>query len=109
MSSKIIQRRDVQRDYGFWGVDAIIEHPKHGRVLIRDGFGGRGNADRMVRWECGIVIKLQPDDTFESLESQMHSLGTTVRAAAERGYDPLRPVLPWDGDAVRRLAKGAGL
>jgi hypothetical protein len=109
MGSKIIQRRDVQRDYGFWGVDAIIEHPTHGRVLIRDGFGGRGNAGWMVRWECGIGVKLRPGDTLESLESEMHNDWTTVRAAAEHGYDPLRPVMPWDGTAVRRVAKAAGL
>ncbi len=39
--SQIIERANVVRDYGFRGVEAIIETPQHGRVYIADGYGGQ--------------------------------------------------------------------
>lgn len=107
---RLIESEDVARDYGFAGVDAVIEHPEHGRLLVMDGYGGerelRGGA---VRWEHGAVIKLHPTDTLGSLRKGAWSEATSLWAAMRNGYDDSRPVLQWPGSAIAGLAKAAGL
>lgn len=105
----IIEQRSVERDYGFRGVEAIVEHEKHGRLLVCDGFGGkdslRGGA---VRFEHGMVCKLLDDDTFEQLDADWNDY-TTVNSAVQSGYDGSRPVLDWSGHVIAGLAKSCGL
>lgn len=105
----VIEKRNIKRDYGFDGVEAIVDHPKHGRLLVCDGFGGmdslRGGA---VRFEHGIVCKLHDDDTFAALDAAWNDV-TTIMAAVTTGYDDSRPVLEWDGMMVAKLAEGCGL
>lgn len=102
----IVERRQVEREYGFTGVEAIIDHDRHGRLLICDGFGGidslRGGA---VRFEHGLVIKLHADDTLESL----HDNASAIMDRALSGYDDSRPVLEWDGQKIAWLAQSLGL
>ena len=105
----IIEQRDVERDYGFRGVEAIVEHDKHGRLLVCDGFGGkdsmRGGA---VRFEHGMVCRLHDDDNFSLLDENWNDY-TTVKSAIQAGYDGSRPVLDWSGYAIAGLAKSCGL
>lgn len=105
----IIDQRDVERDYGFHGIEAIVEHEKHGRLLVCDGFGGkdslRGGA---VRFGHGIVCKLHDDDTFEGLDASWNDY-TTVNSAVQAGYDDSRPVLDWGGHVIASFAKSCGL
>lgn len=101
----VVESRSVERDYGFAGVEAIIEHPSHGRLLIRDGFGGMGQPrGGAVRWVHGMVCKLQPGDTLDGLRED-----TRVLSAVLAGYDDTRPVLDWDGHVIAAVAKSAGL
>jgi hypothetical protein len=105
----VAEKRDVERDYGFSGVEAIIDHPEHGRLLICDGFGGmddlKGGA---VRFEHGLVVKLHDEDTFDALDADWNE-ATSVMTAVTHGYDDTRPVLEWTGYMVDELAKACGL
>ena len=107
---KIIEKRDVVRDYDFAGIEAIIDHPKHGRLLIQDGFGGidsmQGGA---VRWSHGLVHKLLDTDTFETLGEVVNDHGSTVQDCMTHGTDTTRPQLLWDGFCIAGLAKSLGL
>lgn len=108
--TRIVEQRDVERDYGFRGVEAIIDHPAHGRVLIVDGFGGMDTlAGGCVRWRHGLAVKLQPGDTFDRLDESMHNEWTTELRAALTGYSETRPFMDWDGRAVAQVAKSIGL
>lgn len=105
MKPKIIEKRNVERDYGFIGTEVIIDHPKHGRLMIMDAFGWREqNSGGKVRWRHGMAIQLKDGDTFASLaaeNSDPHYL--------RKGYDAERPVLDWDGFIVSQIASGLGL
>ncbi|MFA5633414.1 MAG: hypothetical protein WC997_18140 [Porticoccaceae bacterium] len=106
----IVARRDIERDYGFRGTEAIIDHPKHGRLLLCDGFGGKDTlAGGTVRWTHGMAVKLEDDDTFDALDSTEWSVGTTLMQAVKGGYDDARPILDWDGLTIARVAAAAGL
>ncbi len=109
MKSVVIETRAVEREYGYPGVEAIVDHPQHGRLLVIDGFGGkdslRGGA---VRFEHGRVCKLLPEDTFEALDAEWNEY-TSVMDAVTSGHDSDRPLLDWDGMAVAGLAKSCGL
>lgn len=108
--TKLIEKREVTRDYGFDGIDAIVDHPTHGRLLIMDGFGGtdtlKGGA---VRWEHGMAIKLQDGDTIDGLINGEWNDYTTLMGAVIAGHDDSRPILEWDGDMVESVAKSVGL
>lgn len=91
--AKLIESRQVERDYGTNGTDAIVESESGQRYLIQDAFGGIGTlAGGAVRWQHGIVIQLQPGDTFESLESGEWNESTSLWDAVTGGYDDSRPV-----------------
>lgn len=109
MTTKIIGTRGVSRDYGFSGIEAIVETEK-GRLLIQDGFGGidsiRGGA---VRWEHGLVHQLKADDTFTSLDDVVNDAGSTLQDCMTYGTDDARPQLLWDGYALANFAKSVGL
>ena len=102
----IIEQRTAERDYQFAGVDAIISHPMHGRLLICDGFGGMGELrGGAVRWEHGIAIKLHNDDTLDDLYADNYR----ILARAISGGDDSRPIMPWTGTTISALARNAGL
>lgn len=99
---KLIQKRAVKRDYGFIGNEVIVDHPKHGRLLITDGYGEDGLNGGSVRWKHGYAIKLLPNDTFESLEEPWNDT-ETILSAAIRCYDPKRQILPWNGKIIEKM------
>lgn len=109
MTTKLIESESVERDYGFAGTIAIVEHSTHGRLLIQDGYGEMDLRGGMVRWEHGMVIKLQPADTIESLRADMGKVPVSDWERMVHGYDDARPVLGWDGRMVAAIAKSAGL
>ena len=106
MEITLIEQRKVECEYQFTGTDAIIDHPKYGRLFICDGFGGmdelRGGA---IRWEHGMAIKLLPGDTLDVL----HANNASILFYARIGDDNSRPVLPWTGMMVAAVARTAGL
>ena len=106
---EIIEARSVERDYGFAGTQAIIQHSKCGRLLIEDGFGGVDSlAGGAVRWRHGLLIAIHPGDTFASLDQPWNEFFSNLQSA-EHANDPQRPILSWDGSAIERLAESAGL
>jgi len=105
----VFEKRDVTRDYGLAGVEAIIEHPTAGRLLIADGFGGTDSlAGGAVRWRHGLACRLWPDDTFDVLD-QPWNAGTSLADAVTAGHDNDRPVLDWSGRTIASVAAIAGL
>lgn len=108
-TATIIDHRDVVREYGLAGTEAVIDHPVHGRIYIADGFGGVGTIEGgTVRWAHGIVCQLHPEDTLAILDGQYNETVTTL-AAMTGGYDESRPVLEWDGSMIEGVARSAGL
>ncbi len=90
----LIDRRTIERDYGFTGRQLIVDHPEHGRLLVQDGFGGDGIEGRCVRWRHGGIISLLPDDTFVTLDHVCEITYSTTLAIAEQGYNLKRPYVP---------------
>lgn len=98
---KVLEVQSVERDYGMGGINAIIEHPKHGRLWLADGFGGLHSIHGgSVRWKYGCAIQLKPEDTMESLRWNLDF---------RHDRDPERPMLWWSSNAVVAVAKAAGL
>jgi hypothetical protein len=108
MKIKKLEARSVTRDYGFAGVEAIVE-TEHGLLLVCDGFGGMDTpAGGCVRWRHGMVVALQAGDTFASLAAPWNGTASVMDAAI-RGYDPSRPVLDLEGKEIQKLADAANL
>lgn len=105
----VIEKRDVEREYGFRGVDAIVQHRRLGRLLVCDGYGGQDTMQGgAVRWKHGVMVKLRDGDTFADLDADWNPTMTTI-TAVKAGYDESRPVMDMPGVMVERLAKAAGL
>jgi hypothetical protein len=101
----LIERDCTEADYGMMADMAIVEHPKHGRLFIREGYGGEDSlAGGSVRWRHGIACRIQPGDTLESLRSDPQGYLDLVQ-----GHDPARPVLTLDGRELERIAEATGL
>jgi len=109
---RVIESRSVERDYGFDGVEAIVEHEGYrmpGRLYIADGYGGEEDINGgCVRWEHGIVCRLRPDDTLDTLDGDYNG-HVTIMEAMTHGYDDDRPVMDWPGRAIAAIAQVAGL
>ena len=109
MSIKVIAQDTVKAQYDMWCKWAIIDHPKHGRLYITQGFGGMDSLQGgMYRWSNGIAVQLMPDDTITSL-SAMHNETINILEAACRGYRDERQLVDWTGDMVAQVAKSCGL
>jgi hypothetical protein len=101
----LIETTRVESDYGMLCRLAIVEHPKHGRLFIREGYGGEDSlAGGAIRWKHGLAIKLLPGDTLESLRATPDGYLDLVQ-----GFDPDRPVLAWDGHSLEAVARAVGL
>jgi hypothetical protein len=105
----IVEQEQHDGPYGFEVTTAIIEHPKDGRLLLRQGYGGVDTpVGGAVRWQHGIAVQLLPNDTLAILHADA-IVGTTVMQMACTANDPQRPVLTWPGYIVRSVARSAGL
>ncbi len=105
----IVEHVEITRDYGLMGHEAIIDHPKYGRLLIQDSFGGMDSLQGgRVSFKFGLLIQLHADDTFQTITGVWNDymdLGEAVR----QGYDNSRPVMAWTGYMIEKLAESAGL
>ena len=67
--AKLVEKRTYKGVYDFDQTEAIVDHPKLGRILIRQGYGG---VDQIIggaiRWIHGDAYKLHPGDTLEKLD-----------------------------------------
>lgn len=108
MATTIIEQETREGQYGMDHTAMVVDHPEHGRLLLVDGFGGVGAPKGgAYRWEHGIVCRLQPGDTLESLRATPWSDIATLYEAVVQGRDATRPILEWSGDAIRGLALSA--
>lgn len=108
MKTTIIEKRTVSGQYDLNCDQMIIDHPKHGRLLLAEGFGGMDSpAGGMYRWCHGIVVKLQVDDSFASLEAGEWNDYCNLYQAVIQGYDKSRPVLQWDGNMINSVVTSA--
>lgn len=102
---RIIESEVVEREYGFRGTQAIVEHDILGKIVIEDGFGGMDSpAGGAVRWRHGVARKCAAEDTLASLR-EVH---LDERAGPWRRLDELS-VLPWNGADIERIAANLGL
>jgi hypothetical protein len=110
MKIRIVEKENVKMDYGMTGINAVIDHPEHGRLFISDGFGGVGTMQGgCVRWTHGMAIKLKSDDTLEKIKSLPWNDFIGNFEAMLEGYDNERPVMEWSGHIIESVAKSAGL
>lgn len=97
----LVEHDAYEGQYGMTGERMIIDHPRHGRLLLLQGFGGMeemlGGA---YRWLYGIAIPLLPDDTLASLSADDEQWQRMTH-----GYDDDRPVLTWEGIMIEQLAR----
>jgi hypothetical protein len=107
---KLIESQTVTREYGFTGINAIIEHPDYGRILIMDGYGGEGTmAGGCVRWFHGAAYHLLKNDSLKSLQSTMINEDVSTFEALIHGYDSKRDPICVHGRIIASMAKDAGL
>lgn len=108
--STLVEFEHVKRDYDMNGTNAIIDSPEHGRLLLADGFGGIDQpSGGAVRWRHGMAVKLQPRDTLASLKGENINEITTQWEQVIHGYDKTRPILPWPGFVIEKMAESLGL
>lgn len=108
--STVVEVDHVEAEYGMLETVAIIEHAKHGRLLIREGFGGIDTLEGgAIRWKHGLVAKLQPDDTLKSLRKAGWNTEMSLYTAVSADYDSTRPVQLWSGFVIEKIAEAAGL
>ena len=105
----LIEQRGVERDYGFAGIEAIIDEPTHGRLYIADGYGGESTLDGgAVRWRHGVAVALHPDDTMAALDAESDAATrASIRAQMLAGYDDSRPIIP--NANIEALARAVGI
>ena len=106
MKKRIVEQRITTGAYNFNREEIIIESA-HGRLLISEGFGGGDLEGQQYRWRHGTVIKLMPEDTFDSLEAGNWNECTGLYQAVTQGHDDTRPMLEWSGYAIENFVKNA--
>lgn len=88
---------------------AIIDHKKHGKLLIIQGYGGEDTLDGgAVRWRHGLCARLRLTDTSETLQEAWNDTASVLDAVLA-GADDSRPLLEWHGVMIESLAESAGL
>lgn len=85
----------------------VIDHPTHGRLLLKEGYGGDSIHGETYRWEHGDVFALRPDDTLESLRASEWNETLDGLGAVEYHADETRPSLGWEGYMIERMAQRA--
>jgi hypothetical protein len=107
---QVIEQRTRLGAYDKPATEAIIHHPKHGRLYVSEAFGGLDTlAGGNVRWRHGDVCRVLEGDTLESLHHADDSGAPPIHYDMIGGADKRRPVLCWSGRCVESIAKSAGL
>lgn len=86
MKLTLIAKRTVERNYGFVGTDAIVQHHEFGLLFVCDGFGGGCLEGGCVRWKHGGAYHLVDGDSFEKLSEEFNE-HCTIYEAMKAGYD----------------------
>lgn len=104
----LVESRIIEGKYGFDQQQAIVDHPKHGRILITEQWGGGDVEGEQYRFKHGLAAKLHDNDTFETIDAPWNDCVTTIDAVLH-GQDKSRPVFEWYGKALVSIAKSVGL
>lgn len=113
-SFKIVEHQEsgyfFEGVYGFAATEAIIESEKHGRLYVREGYGGENQmCGGAMRWRHGLICKVRPDDTLEIL----NAAGEDMSPAQYLGFNGYggrgREILDWDGYIINKIAHKLGL
>lgn len=108
METTLIEQGTNNGAYDMLCTEIIIDHPKHGRLLLVEGFGGVDSlAGGAYRWQHGIVAQLQPGDTLASLHGDGWNDYCNLYQAVVQGYDDSRPILDWTGAMIKSCAEKA--
>jgi len=105
----LVEQENGRGAYDLGMRTAIIDHPKHGRLLLAEGYGGESTPQGgAYRWSQGVVVSIQPTDTLGSLQADRHNEFSSVMDAVTNGRDKTRPLLLWPGHAIEALASSVG-
>ena len=106
----LIESRDFRGEYDLPRREAIVRHPDHGLLLIRDGYCGEGGIrGGAYRWDEGSVIRLRDGDSFSLLDNGAWNDDVVLYEPVVNGYDDSRPILEWEGYMIAKLAASVGL
>lgn len=107
MKAKIIDQKSSEGAYGITYLTLIIDHPRHGLLLARQGYGGDDVSGQTYRWRHGVVARLRTGDTIEQLETAEWNPCTSLISAVLHGEDTSRPVLDWSGCVIKSIVEAA--
>ena len=109
-AATIVERRSRSGIYDLTAQEMIVDHPKFGRVLIIEGFGGNELQGQAYRWRHGMAVALHADDSFAGIDKidDRKVLPDTFLGLAMLGDDQSRPILNWSGRQIEKLAQEAG-
>lgn len=105
--SKIIEKSSDSGAYDILCDSVIVDHPKHGRILITEGYGGDSLNGYTYRWRHGTAVKLKPDDTFDTLKKEIEDMESAIECVVY--VMDIRDDLAWDGKHIAKLAESLGL
>lgn len=105
--SILIESRQTTGIYNIPCVDAIIQRGER-RILLKQCFGGTAVEGATYRWRHGTAVQLLATDTFETL-TRNHEKELDDLTRAMLGYDEKRPILPWEGRIIAKVAESLGL
>lgn len=102
---RIVDSRVTRGAYDFLRAQMIVDHPRHGRLLLAEEYCGETEL-RGGQYRWGSVHRLRPDDTFDALGGEWNEC-TTILDAVEMQHDDSRPWLDWPPLYVERMARAA--
>jgi hypothetical protein len=105
MKTTLLEKLEREGRYGMSTAALILDTDTHGRLLISDGFGGLDSLEGgAYRWKHGVVVRLKAADTFDILAEPWNDYTDTLSAVLA-GDDPERPVQPFYGPAIDKIAR----
>jgi hypothetical protein len=114
-SATLVDSRTFKGEYDFTATEAIIDHPKYGRICICEGWGCTDLGGECYRWKHGWVISIPSDAGFDWLEgdSEWSDCGlpmSRVHAAKEALAVNGCELMHWfSGWAIAKLTDSVGL
>lgn len=97
---RIVETDSARGAYEFKREFCLLDHPKHGRLYVTEGFGGMDSIDGgQYRWRHGAAAKVPADTTLAEVEIA-GSEGVYVRG------EPCR-YLPLSGNEIDAMVHAA--
>jgi hypothetical protein len=106
---KLIEKSNEYGVYGLVYAQAIIQHPQHGRTLIKQGFGGGDIEGSCYRWKHGCGWKIKESDTLESMSNADFNDVMSLADALASNTDATRPMIFDNGKEIEKIAKNLSM